>query len=108
MDKFRPLPLDTLILPSHDRVFTGLHTRLDQLAAHHQLRLAELEAALDTPKTAAEILPVLFRRPLDHHQLVFAIGEAIAHLHYLWYAGRATRSKDADGLWVFQRAEAWR
>ena len=103
MDKFRPLPADTLILPSHDRVFTGLHTRLDQLVVHHQERLDELAAALDTPKTAAEILPVLFRRPLDHHQLVFAIGEAIAHLHYLWYARRATRAQDADGLWVFKR-----
>ncbi len=103
MDKFRPLPTDTLVLPSHDRVFTGLHTRLDQLRDHHDKRLTELEAALDTPKTAAEILPVLFRRPLDAHQLVFAIGEAIAHLHYLWYAGRVTRVKDADGLWVFAR-----
>jgi hypothetical protein len=80
-----------------------LHARLDQLTEHHEQRLAELEAALDTPKTAAEILPVLFRRPLDQHQLVFAIGEAIAHLHYLWYAGRAIRTRDADGLWVFQR-----
>jgi glyoxylase-like metal-dependent hydrolase (beta-lactamase superfamily II) len=103
MDKFRPLPADTLVLPSHDRVFTGLHTRLDQLADHHEKRLGELEAALNTPKTAADILPVLFRRPLDHHQLVFAIGEAIAHLHYLWYAGRITRQRDSDGLWVFQR-----
>lgn len=104
MDKFRPLPEDTLVLPSHDRVFRGLHQRLDELQAHHAQRLAELEAALDTPKTAAEVLPVLFRRPLDHHQLVFAIAEAIAHLHYLWYAGRATRQRDNDGLWVFQRA----
>jgi hypothetical protein len=24
-------------------------------------------------------------------------------LHYLWYAGRAIRTRDADGLWVFQR-----
>jgi glyoxylase-like metal-dependent hydrolase (beta-lactamase superfamily II) len=104
MDKFRPLPQDTLVLPSHGRVFRGLHQRLDELQAHHAQRLAELEAALDTPKTAAEVLPVLFRRPLDHHQLVFAIAEAIAHLHYLWYAGRATRQRDNDGLWVFQRA----
>ena len=103
MDKFRPLPADTLVLPSHDRVFTGLHVRLDQLRDHHQLRLDELAAALDTPKTAAEILPVLFRRPLDQHQLVFAIGEAIAHLHYLWHEGRVTRSRDAAGVWMFQQ-----
>jgi glyoxylase-like metal-dependent hydrolase (beta-lactamase superfamily II) len=104
MNKFEPLPETTLVLPSHDRVFTGLHARLAQLRSHHAKRLEELLAALDAPKTAAEILPVLFRRPLDAHQLVFAIGEAIAHLHYLWAQGRLTRTKDHDGLWVFQRA----
>jgi hypothetical protein len=93
-----------LVLPSHDRVFTGLHERLDQLRAHHDQRLSELENAIDTPKSAADILPVLFRRVLDDHQLVFAIGEAIAHLHYLWYAGRAVRSRNAAGIYLFQRA----
>ncbi|MEP7154140.1 MAG: MBL fold metallo-hydrolase [Betaproteobacteria bacterium] len=105
MSKFDALPADTLVLPSHDRVFTGLHTRTEELRSHHAKRLAELVAAIDTPKCAAEILPVLFRRPLNEHQLVFAIGEAIAHLHYLWYAGRATRTLDADGIYLFQRRQ---
>ena len=104
MRKFDALPSDTLVLPSHDRVFTGLHQRLDALREHHAERLAELEAAITEPKTAAEILPVLFRRALDEHQLVFAIGEAIAHLHFLWRAGRATRVLDDDGIYSFQRA----
>jgi len=103
MEKFEPLPKETLILPSHDRVFVGLHERLAQLRLHHVERLAELEAAIETPKNAAEILPVLFRRPLDEHQLVFAIGEAIAHLHFLWRAGRAKRTIDADGIYAFER-----
>jgi hypothetical protein len=94
------------VLPSHDRVFAGLHTRLAQLRAHHTERLAELEAAIALPRHAAEILPVLFRRPLDDHQLVFAIGEAIAHLHFLWRAGRAKRTLDSDGIYVFQRTAA--
>ena len=106
MDKFDPLPADTLVLPSHDRVFSGLHERLTQLRDHHQLRLAELEAAIETPKNAAEILPVLFRRPLDEHQLVFAIGEAIAHLHFLWRAGRAKRTLDVEGIYAFQHMPA--
>jgi len=104
MKKFAHLPADTLILPSHDRVFSGLHERIAELHEHHAKRLAELEGALDTPKSAAEVLPVLFRRTLDDHQLVFAIGETIAHLHYLWRAGRATRSRAADdGTYLFQR-----
>ena len=103
MSKFDPLPQATLVLPSHDRVFFGLHERLAELRHHHELRLAELEVAIETPKYAAEILPVLFRRPLDEHQLVFAIGEAIAHLHFLWRAGRAKRTLGADGVYSFQR-----
>ena len=105
MDKFEPLPPDTLVLPSHDRVFSGLHTRLAELRHHHELRLAELEAAIETPKHAAEILPVLFRRKLDDHQLVFAIGEAIAHLHFLWKTGRAKRQLGADGVYLFERVK---
>jgi glyoxylase-like metal-dependent hydrolase (beta-lactamase superfamily II) len=103
MDKFEPLPPNTLVLPSHDRVFSGLHERLAELRQHHQQRLGELEAAIETAKCAAEILPVLFRRKLDEHQLVFAIGEAIAHLHYLWRAGRATRHLGEDGVYTFER-----
>jgi glyoxylase-like metal-dependent hydrolase (beta-lactamase superfamily II) len=103
-DKFATLPADSLVLPSHGRVFRGLHTRIAELKDHHAKRLAELEAALSEPKSAADVLSVLFRRTLDDHQLIFAIGEAIAHLHYLWYAGRVTRERDAEGVFMFTRA----
>ncbi|HTR83519.1 MAG TPA: MBL fold metallo-hydrolase, partial [Reyranella sp.] len=33
--RFRRLPADALVLPSHGFPFIGLHTRLDQLVAHH-------------------------------------------------------------------------
>ena len=101
MLKFLPLPSSTLVLPSHDRVFTGLHERISELELHHEKRLAELIEAIHEPKSAAEILPVLFKRELDSHQLVFAIGEAIAHLHYLWHAGRARRNRDTSGVYTF-------
>ena len=35
------------------------------------------------------LVPVLFRRELDLQQRFFAMGEAIAHLNYLWHAARA-------------------
>ena len=41
---------------------------------------------------------MLFRRPLDAHQTFFAMGEAIAHLHYLYYAGRVKRALGDDGI----------
>jgi len=102
IDKFLPLPEGTLVLPSHGRPFTGLHERIAQLHAHHEERLAELMLACkDRPRSAFEILPVLFPRALDLHQTTFAMGEAIAHLNRLWHAGALRRERDAEGVWRF-------
>ncbi len=105
MHHFDSLPARCLVLPSHDRVFSGLHARVTDLREHHQRRLSELEQVLDKPRCAAEILGVLFKRELDDHQLIFAIGEAIAHLHFLWYSGRAIRTVAADNVVYFARSE---
>ena len=39
LDRLRQLPADTLVLPSHGLPFKGLHTRIDDLKAHHAERL---------------------------------------------------------------------
>ena len=96
--RYRELPAGVLVLPSHGRPFRGAHTRAEELESHHQARLAELMQSLDEPKSAGDLLGVLFRRPLDAHQTFFAMGEAIAHLHYLYYAGRVKRMPGADGI----------
>jgi glyoxylase-like metal-dependent hydrolase (beta-lactamase superfamily II) len=101
---FLPLPADTLVLPSHGLPFRGIALRVAQLRAHHDARLAELEAAIaaaPNPVTAAQMMPVLFRRELDLQQRFFAIGEAIAHLNYLWHAGRLDRQARPDGALTF-------
>src|SRR5207302_3818633 len=90
-----------LVLPSHNLPFYGLDTRIDQLASHHAARLAEIEAACAAPHTTMAIVPLLFRRKLDSQQLGFAIGEALAHLHYLVGTGRLTRNTRADGVYLF-------
>jgi len=100
---FEALPVDTLVLPSHGLPFHGLHTRIEQLRAHHVARLAELQAACGEPRTAAELLPVLFRRPLDDHQMMFAMGEIVAHLNYLLRDGRLKRTRDDQGIYRFTR-----
>jgi glyoxylase-like metal-dependent hydrolase (beta-lactamase superfamily II) len=96
--RYRDLPEDVLVLPSHGKPFRGAHRRVEELEEHHRDRLEELTKSLLEPKSAAELLGVLFRRPLDGHQTFFAMGEAIAHLHYLYYAGRAQRRVDPDGI----------
>jgi len=95
------LPEDTLILPSHGLPFRGAHERVAALEQHHAERLADLEKALaesSAPLTAYDVLGTLFRRKLDTHQTTFAMGEAIAHLHYLRFAGLVKRSVGADGV----------
>jgi len=97
--RYRELPADVLVLPSHGKPFRGAHERVDQLEKHHRERFAELKQELKKGhRSAGELLPVLFRRPLDAHQTFFAMGEAIAHLHYLYYAGEAKRAAGADGI----------
>jgi glyoxylase-like metal-dependent hydrolase (beta-lactamase superfamily II) len=99
---YEGLPAATLVLPSHGKPFTGLHARIDQLRRHHDDRLAEvMSACADHACHAAELLPVLFRRRLDLHQTTFAMGEAVAHLHALWFEGRLVRRRGDDGVWRF-------
>ena len=102
IDKFRALPEDTLVLPSHGKPFTGLHIRIQQLHDHHRDRLAEVMGACTLRACSAfDILPVMFKRPLDMHQTTFAMGEAVAHLHALWFAGKLQRSQGPDGVYRF-------
>jgi len=103
--RMKALPADTLVLPSHGRPFTGLHTRVDQLVAHHDERFAEvLAACAEAPQHAADLLMVLFKRKLDLHQTTFAMGESVAHLNALWLAGKLVRRLDDDRVYRFSLA----
>jgi len=102
--RYRELPPDVLVLPSHGKPFRGAHARVAQLEKHHRKHFAELEQALDKPRSAGELLGVLFKRQLDAHQTFFAMGEAIAHLHYLYYAGKARRAIGTDGIMRYELA----
>ena len=104
LETFRALPDNTLVLPSHDRPFRGLHARLNTLRQHHEARLDDLLAALDEPRTAMEAAPALFRRPLDHHQTGFAVGETLAHLHHLRRKGGVERMREPGQAHRFQRS----
>jgi glyoxylase-like metal-dependent hydrolase (beta-lactamase superfamily II) len=95
--RFRELPEDCLVLPSHGLPFRGLRERIDQLVGHHHERLERALEACATPVTLAEVMPRLFERALDVHQLQFALGESLAHLNHLVARGQLGRALDADG-----------
>jgi glyoxylase-like metal-dependent hydrolase (beta-lactamase superfamily II) len=105
INRFLPLDPQTLTLPSHGKPFVGLHERVRQLHAHHAERLGEVMAACRAAACSAlDVLPVLFPRAMDMHQTTFAMGEAVAHLHLLWYRGALHRNRDDDGVYRFSAA----
>ena len=94
------LPRDALVRPGHNLPFVGLHTRADELIAHHEARcMAIVEECRVAPRTAADLVPVIFGRPIDDpHQLVFAFGEALAHINAMIRMGRLKVGASARGL----------
>ena len=104
LTRLRDLPEDTLVLPSHGLPFRGLHRRVDDLIAHHAERLERTLEACAQPQTAVVVLRALFKRELDAHQLGFATGETLAHLHHLMAKGQVAREIGADGVWRYRRA----
>jgi glyoxylase-like metal-dependent hydrolase (beta-lactamase superfamily II) len=92
------VPDRALVLGGHNLPFVGLHDRVADLANHHERRCAEIVAACRTsPMTAAELVPVIFRRKLDAQQTGFAFGEVVAHVNYLRRLGELAMVADRDG-----------
>lgn len=104
LERFLPLPEDTLVLPAHGLPFRGLHDRVRALLDHHAKRLEQTDDACKEWRTGAEIATLLFRANLDPHQLALALSESLAHLHRLRAAGRLHAELDGAGVRRFRRA----
>lgn len=103
LHRLRSLPADTLVLPSHQGVFYGLHERLDQIQAHHEHQFVQIKAHLAEAgqAAAAELMRVLFpklRSPVDR---LMALGETIAHLNLLKQAGALALQPGAGKIAYF-------
>ncbi|MCM1129664.1 MAG: MBL fold metallo-hydrolase [Alistipes senegalensis] len=99
--RYRALPPEVLVLPAHGRPFTGAAVRADWLETFHRCRTDRLLARLAEPLTACEVLPDLFNwGEMNAHQLMFAMGEAIACLHYLEGQHRVVRLEAEEGGFI--------
>ncbi|MQX36996.1 MBL fold metallo-hydrolase [Roseospira navarrensis] len=97
---------DVLVLPSHGLPFHGFHARVTELLHHHDARLEETrDLCRAAPLSAMALLPRLFNRTLDDHQMFFALGETLAHLHHLERTGAVVRHRGPDGVERFAAAE---
>ena len=91
------LPEDALVLPGHQLPFYGLHRRATELIAHHEKRcLLTAETCAQQPQSAAELVPILFTRPLDPHQMSFAFSEVQAHVNYMLRTDRLQWVETSD------------
>lgn len=95
----RDVAADVLVLPGHNLPFTGLHQRCAELIEHHGARCELVaQACASGPKSIVEIVPVLFTRALDPHQLSFAFSEAQAHVNYMIRRGRLHWQQGEGGI----------
>lgn len=102
LERYRDVPADAVVLPSHGRPYRNLPVRLRQLADHHEERLQRaLEACVD-PATIFEILPALFDIEIGPGQLGFALGETWAHMNHLLARGAVERWLAGDGAFRFR------
>lgn len=93
------LPDNTFVLPGHELPFYGLHTRIAEIIAHHEERCdLILSAVRERAMTVADLVPVLFPRQLDPHQMSFAFSETHAHVNLLIHRGNLVSEQDSEGI----------
>ena len=103
IEHLRVIPDSVLVLPAHERPFFNLHQRLDQLDAHHRDQLALLLATCDQPRNARELMVALFPKLSGRFDELMALGETLAHAHYLMGEGALVR-EEQGGLHLYRRS----
>ncbi len=104
LKRLRKLPADTIVLPSHGLPFRGLHTRIDQLEAHHDGRLIALWTLMDEPSDGIALAHGLFPKAMAAQgQTVMALAETLAHAEHLVAKKRAKRHVGNDGRVTYMR-----
>jgi glyoxylase-like metal-dependent hydrolase (beta-lactamase superfamily II) len=79
---------EVIVLPGHNLPFYGLHTRVEELTKHHEARCdLILQTCRAAPRSAAELVPFVFTRKLNPHQMGFAFTEVLAHVNYMLRKG---------------------
>jgi glyoxylase-like metal-dependent hydrolase (beta-lactamase superfamily II) len=102
---------DTMLLPAHGPVTSGVHIRTDELLEHHAQRLAGSYSAVDVDhRTASQVAAKLTwtrrQRPLNAlhpGDQMLAVLETKAHLDVLVHRGRLDVGTDAGVTYYLRR-----
>jgi len=101
MVDFRNLPESTLVLPSHGRIFRGLHTRITEIETAHMERSAKVYEYCHDPISVNGVAARLFPKQLDDINSCLAFGETFSHMRYLEKQQRLQRVSE-NGLFLYQ------
>ena len=101
---------DARLLPAHGPVTGSTHERVNELLAHHDLRLAETHQAVlaghATPFEVAKAIKWTRRQrlfdELDLFSKVMSVNETAAHLEVLLVRGQVTRETSPTGADLYQ------
>ncbi|WP_084624285.1 MBL fold metallo-hydrolase [Oceanospirillum beijerinckii] len=102
IDRLLQLDKETLVLPAHERPFSGLHARLMQLKCEHHDTLELLTTQCSEAKNVFQLLNVVYQRELSPFDIILASGECLAHLHYLLDKQQMRKTVDEQGHYLFQ------
>lgn len=98
LDRLERCAADTLVLPSHQSAFRGLHARVRELREHHRRQFDELRRVVSEHGacTAFQAMTALYPRLRHPGDDLLALGETVAHLSWLRYRGAIERRLEAD------------
>ncbi len=108
LDKVEKLDVK-MLLSAHGTLVEDMYARIRELKKHHEHRLNEAETILGSSwktayETARDMTWEIDCKNWDEFpapQKWFATGEAISHLQYLYYEGRAER-REENGIYVYR------
>ncbi len=96
--------VDCEALPGHHPAFKITDDLLDRQLAQHRERSDKMVAALDRPRTAWDLMRVVFPGLSEDAQWFMAMSELVGHLHALEIDGRIVKVPSDDGLERYQVA----
>jgi glyoxylase-like metal-dependent hydrolase (beta-lactamase superfamily II) len=100
----RKLPADVIVLPSHGKVFTGAHARLQALIDDHENCLGKAMEMCARPRTVTDLFPALFKSAITGRNLIMATGESMAHVNCLMERGLLRLESRRDGVNYYIRS----
>ncbi len=93
---------EQIVLPGHGIPFSGLPRRLNQLIENHKGALKRIKKALtESPKTAVDLFPAIFKRDINNREYLLALHEAVGHVNHLFCQDELNREERHDGALLY-------